>query len=421
MSIPILMLTTDKNSTTVDADRITIRQNEAGLVIIANLIDADNNAYDLTNCQVAFGENKNGGKMVADGDVEIVDKVGGQIKYKLNTAVYQESGDAWFEITDNTDKLIDTTTNFHIEVVKQADLPVDNENYWSKAEAMLTHVEAFMQKVENDVNANVAANADTLSAFITKFQQALDGYKAELTAYDEKYQKLDGDWDAELTKIKNDASVTNQQAIADFKIQREQLDTDFKTFESNLKDELNLQLTTINTQIKALQDSTIPDLQKKADAVSAKLDELKLDFNKVDFSTFVTKIDWEKVNQRVQGMYTNAEIDEKVSKAGKVLSVNGNKPNTSGDVTVPIPNIDGLGKVQSVNDVKPDADGNINVPIPDITEVKQDITTVQGQMSELQQSAMKSWAGTLSQYQALTSYDPMTIYFIISDYEVVIK
>ena len=51
----------------------------------------------------------------------------------------------------------------------------------------------------------------------------------------------------------------------------------------------------------------------------------------------------------------------------------------------------------------------------------QDLSNMQNQMTEMKQSMMRSWTGTLTQYQALTSYDPMTIYFIISDYEVVVK
>lgn len=51
----------------------------------------------------------------------------------------------------------------------------------------------------------------------------------------------------------------------------------------------------------------------------------------------------------------------------------------------------------------------------------QDLSNVQNQMTEIKQSMMKSWTGTLTQYQALTNYDPMTMYFIISDYEVVVK
>lgn len=76
---------------------------------------------------------------------------------------------------------------------------------------------------------------------------------------------------------------------------------------------------------------------------------------------------------------------------------------------------------KTVNNVKPDDKGNIPISIPDVEPIKKDITTVQGQMTEIKQSMMKSWAGTLTQYQALTSYDPMTMYFIISDYEVVVK
>ena len=51
----------------------------------------------------------------------------------------------------------------------------------------------------------------------------------------------------------------------------------------------------------------------------------------------------------------------------------------------------------------------------------QDLSNVQNQMTEIKQSMMRSWTGTLAQYQALTNYDPKTIYFIISDYEVVVK
>ncbi|WP_294836234.1 hypothetical protein [uncultured Lactobacillus sp.] len=50
-----------------------------------------------------------------------------------------------------------------------------------------------------------------------------------------------------------------------------------------------------------------------------------------------------------------------------------------------------------------------------------DYSNFQNQITEIKQSMMRSWTGTLTQYQALTSYDPMTMYFIISDYEVVVK
>lgn len=33
----------------------------------------------------------------------------------------------------------------------------------------------------------------------------------------------------------------------------------------------------------------------------------------------------------------------------------------------------------------------------------------------------RTWQGTLTEYQALESYDPLTVYYIISNYEVVVK
>ena len=135
----------------------------------------------------------------------------------------------------------------------------------------------------------------------------------------------------------------------------------------------------------------------------------------------------------------------------KQVSVNGGKPVSPddkgvADITVPNPDLSGYEtkvdaktahdaintelakRPQSVNSIKPDTNGNITLPIPDISGIKADISNVQsdlknvqGQITSNAQSAMKSWNGTLAQYQALTSYDPMTMYFIVSDYEVVVK
>ncbi|MCX8721216.1 BppU family phage baseplate upper protein, partial [Lactobacillus sp. B4010] len=269
MSIPILTLATDKNSTTVDADRITIRQSEAGLVINANIIDADNNAYNLTNCKVFFGENKDGGKMVDDEDVEIVDRIGGQIKYKLNTAVYQESGDAWFEITDNTNKLIDTTTNFHIDVIKQANLPVENENYWSRAENMLIHVQAFVQKVENDFNSNIANNDSQLNDLVKKFNQQLENYEKELADYDSKYQKLSNDWADELGKIKANANDQLSSLKSDYDAQKKAIQSAADNQLSANKTASDKAIAQIETDKQAAIKQANTDFQNKLASIQS--------------------------------------------------------------------------------------------------------------------------------------------------------
>lgn len=568
MSIPILTLATDKNSTTVDADRITIRQSEAGLVINANIIDADNNAYNLTNCKVFFGENKDGGKMVDDEDVEIVDRIGGQIKYKLDTAVYQESGDAWFEITDNVNKLIDTTTNFHIDVIKQANLPVENENYWSRAESMLIHVKAFVQKVENDFNSNISNNDSQLNDFVKKFNQQLENYQKELADYDGKYQKLSNDWTNELSRIKANANdqlsslksdydnqkkaiqsvADNQlsanktvsdkaiaqietdkqaaikQANTDFQAKLASIQSDYNTWKVNAIDDFQSQINKLAVELKNSEDDQAK-LQQAIDSANKAIANI----NNVDFTKFAHLSD-------LENYYDKATMDQKLAQAGKLkqISINGGDPINPGadgvaKLNIPQPDLSVLEtktdakaahdtltadiakRVLSVNDITPDKDGKVVLPdfnhptkifkdakvdpntltttgiyelknsdlqlnldsLPGFTQTNatygyilvvnnaaldntfqviicrqmhdfildyryinntyndypkfnrvintQDLSNVQNQMTEIKQSMMKSWTGTLTQYQALTSYDPMTIYFIISDYEVVVK
>ena len=568
MSIPILTLATDKNSTTVDADRITIRQSEAGLVINANIIDADNNAYNLTNCKVFFGENKDGGKMVDDEDVEIVDRIGGQIKYKLNTAVYQESGDAWFEITDNVNKLIDTTTNFHIDVIKQANLPVENENYWSRAESMLIHVKAFVQKVENDFNSNISNNDSQLNDFVKKFNQQLENYQKELADYDGKYQKLSNDWTNELSRIKANANdqlsslksdYDNQkkaiQSVADNQLSANktvsdkaiaQIETDKQAAIKQANTDFQAKLASIQSDYNTWKVNAIDDFQSQINKLAAELknsedDQAKLqqaidsankaiaNINNVDFTKFAHLSD-------LENYYDKATMDQKLAQAGKLkqISINGGDPINPGadgvaKLNIPQPDLSVLEtktdakaahdsltadiakRVLSVNDITPDKDGKVVLPdfnyptkifkdakvdpntltttgiyelknsdlqisldgLPGFTQTNatygyilvvnnasldntfqviicrqmhdfildyryinktyndypkfnrvintQDLSNLQNQMTEIKQSMMKSWTGTLTQYQALTSYDPMTIYFILSDYEVVIK
>lgn len=115
----------------------------------------------------------------------------------------------------------------------------------------------------------------------------------------------------------------------------------------------------------------------------------------------------------------------------KQISVNGGtpvSPDSKGiaNLTIPAPDFSPLEaeikkRPLTVNNIAPDSKGNVPLSIPDVSGIKNDIQNMQNQITSNALSAMKSWTGTLSQYQALTSYDPMTMYFIISEYEVVVK
>ncbi|RMC49615.1 hypothetical protein [Lactobacillus sp. ESL0228] len=50
-----------------------------------------------------------------------------------------------------------------------------------------------------------------------------------------------------------------------------------------------------------------------------------------------------------------------------------------------------------------------------------DLQNLQSQITTNYQNTMKTWVGTLEQYQSMATHEPMTVYYIISDYEVVVK
>ena len=50
-----------------------------------------------------------------------------------------------------------------------------------------------------------------------------------------------------------------------------------------------------------------------------------------------------------------------------------------------------------------------------------DLQNLQSQISTNYQNTMKTWVGTLEQYQSMATHEPMTVYYIISEYEVVPK
>lgn len=394
--------------------------------------------------------------------------------FLLPDELTQKTGEVpcFFYIKDDENGIVASTTKFSYQV----------EAKFTDEERSISYVSALerLQKIFQDYieNAKISINNITDSS-----NQAVQNCKNELKATADNANQLISDWKTELsnqqqkiTDLQNAWKTQTEQINADYDTQKQaiksdaettinQINTDKKAALKQANDDFQNQLASIQSDYDSWKTSTIADFQKQLDKLAAELKDdedaqiaLKqaiADANQaiekiqdVDFTKFAHLSD-------LENYYDKATMDQKLAEAGKLkqISVNGGTPvdpdhNGVANLEIPQPDLSSLETkadaktvhdsltediskkadsselskyAKSVNDVKPDADGNINVPIPDITEVKQDITTVQGQMSELQQSAMKSWAGTLSQYQALTSYDPMTIYFIISDYEVVIK
>lgn len=479
MSLALITLPTNKSISTVSDHVRKIGQGEKGQKLDVIVTDANGSGYDLTDRIITFSENKDGGKIVSDNETahfNVTDEKAGRFTYTLAEAVYAASGIAWFDISSKDGDIIDTTKSFNIDVIQDETIHVNNDNYVSSLTALEIHYKAVIQKTEDDrdalfkkwqadIDQLIKTGNTNIQFVIDNANQLISSWKTELSNQQQKIADLQTAWKAQTEQINSDYQAQKQAIKSDAETTINQINTDKKAALKQANDDFQNQLASIQSDYDAWKTSTIADFQTQLDKLAAELKDdedaqvaLKqaiADANQaiekiqdVDFTKFAHLSD-------LENYYDKATMDQKLAEAGKLkqISINGGTPvdpddNGIAKLTIPQPDLSDLEtkanakaahdsinsaialKADSkdlkkypltVNDTKPDTTGNIQLDIPDSTKINQDISTVQGQMAEIKQSAMKSWAGTLSQYQALTNYDPMTIYFILSDYEVVIK
>lgn len=454
-----------------------IGQGEKGLTLEVIVTDANSNGYDLTDKNINFSENKVGGKIVSDSTTESFERLddkAGRFRYKLADAVYAASGSAWFDISSKDGSVIDTTKSFDIDVIEDATIHINNDNYVSTLTALETHYKAVIQRAEDD-------NATLLAKFNQQFKDAVDSGNRNIQQVIDSANKLIAEWNAELSneqqaliKLRNDWKKQTEQINADYQAQKatiqsdanetiNKIDTDKQAAIAKANEDFQRKLDSIQSDYNTWKQTTIADFQKKLDKLEKELsddedaqaelqkaidkaNEAILQIKGVDFTQFAHLSD-------LENYYDKSTIDEKLKTAGKLkqISVNGGTaigPDDNGiaNITVPDPDLSELEtkddakkahelineelakRPQSVNGITGDNNGDITLPMPDISGVKTDISKVQSGLQDIQnqvtsnaQKSMKAWHGTLAQYQALTSYDSMTMYFIVSDYEVVVK
>ena len=83
--------------------------------------------------------------------------------------------------------------------------------------------------------------------------------------------------------------------------------------------------------------------------------------------------------------------------------------------------IENAGQVKTVDGIAPDEDGNVETGRYTNAEIDQRVTDINSNIAALDQITMKTWIGTLEQYQSLPKHDSDTIYYVISSYAVVVK
>ena len=423
VAITDLVLNTDKSSSDINNDKITIRQSERGLVLNATIKDKDGTNYDLSGKTVQFAENKDGAKLVLDEDVQIDSSKQGVIHYTLNREVYSASGTAWFEIITNSGEVIDTTQNFYIDVLRDAEINVANDNYISSLNGLIAHVKVAGDKAQETINDLVAQltqdvnskkqEADNISAELTKkFDDKMTDLNNQLSDYQGKYNKLASDWATELQNISDKAT---SDINAKYAQKLKDLQSDYDTWKTKTVADFN---ATVDPIKKSIEQSTtdVASVKKLVQDTVAQMNVLNQDFDKIDFTKFVT-------GDQIKNYYTKTEVNNivadlrtKIANAGKVKTVNNVQPDSSGNIAIPTPDLSGL---ETKADAKKALDAKADKTDLDSKADRSDVTTLQSkvteqgtQIADLQKGNLKFVACTQEQYDALKDKDPNTIYAI---------
>lgn len=352
MSLRPITLKTDKSITPVSDDTRVLRSTEKGLVLDVTILNEDDSPYDLTDKNVSFSEIKESDRVVADdgsgeqsGKFNMIDKTKGHFSYQMTHQCYTASGTCFFQIKQD-DTIVDTTQDFYFQVKVDPTVKPINDSYVSSLIAMENHLLGATQKTQATIDQ---LNKDSSNAQ-QQAQAVLTKINSDFTDYSNKYNTLAASWQAQekaindaATKQLADLKTSNQADIeAAVKSINDQRDAALK----QLNDEKTKELADIQSDYTSWKTSTVKDfndtVQPIKDSISendqklttvsnqvsdavASMDSLKQQFDKVDFSKFVT-------GDTIKNYYTKEETDLRLQQAGKVKSVDNIQPDSNGNI-----------------------------------------------------------------------------------------
>lgn len=440
-------------------DTRVLRSTEKGLVLDVTILNEDDSPYDLTGKNLSFSEIKESDRVVADdgtgeqsGKFTMIDQTKGHFSYQMTHQCYTASGTCFFQIKQD-DTIVDTTQDFYFKVKVDPTVKPINDSYVSSLIAMENHLLGATQKTQAAIDQLSKDSSDAQQ----QAQAILTKINSDFTDYSNKYNKLSSDWQAQAKAINDaatkqlaDLKTSNQADIeAAVKSINDQRDAALK----QLNDEKTQELADIQSDYNSWKTTTVKDfndtVQPIKDSISANdqklttvskqvsdavtsMDSLKQQFDKVDFSKFVT-------GDTIKNYYTKEETDLRLAQAGKVKTVDGNSPDSNGNVVskaviycdspqaaydastkdkfhlyaydmnneategyvagqrvtietlhndiqtlqsqmsskANTSDLANLGKVKTVNGNQPDGNGNVNVPAPDLSgyATKADLAT----------------------------------------------
>ncbi|MES5177631.1 BppU family phage baseplate upper protein [Lactobacillus crispatus] len=352
MSLRPITLKTDKSITPVSDDTRVLRSTEKGLVLDVTILNEDDSPYDLTDKDVSFSEIKESDRVVADdgtgeqsGKFNMIDRTKGHFSYQMTHQCYTASGTCFFQIKQG-DTIVDTTQDFYFQVKVDPTVKPINDSYVSSLIAMENHLLGATQKTQATIDQ---LNKDSSNAQ-QQAQAVLTKINSDFTDYSIKYNKLSSDWTAEAKSIQDAANqqlanlkTSNQAditaAVKSITDQRDaalkQLNDDKTKALADLQADYNAWKTStvkdFNDTVQPLKDSIsendqkLTTVSKQVSDTVVSMDSLKQQFDKVDFSKFVT-------GDTIKNYYTKEETDLRLQQAGKVKSVDNIQPDSNGNI-----------------------------------------------------------------------------------------
>lgn len=346
-----LTLQINKVNISVDRDRLKYDQNERGKIVDVTVLDTDGlKAYDLTGKNIRFfdlkqgtppkvisddGSTSTGGKFIRTPEN---DKLG-KFSYQFQEFTYQQSGEAHFEFYTDKDH-VDVTSNFAIDIIAEGQIAPDNSSYVSSMAELIDQLKAATDHASDSIGA-LTTTSDAAKKAATDAIQAM---RDQVATYATQVTDAQASWTAQSKKINDDAA--NQLASLKTKDQNEiaaavksiadQRDAAISDLNKKAHDQLgSIQSDYSNWKNKTVADfnSTVDPIKKAIEQnndtltqVTKSVAEVKKEFDSVDFTKFAKLSD-------LSNYYTKAEVDARLSSAGRVKTVDNIQPDSSGNIT----------------------------------------------------------------------------------------
>lgn len=274
MSLAQIVLTTNKTTSNVGDYVRKIGQEERGQILPVVITGANGEAYDLSDKNLVFSENKDSGKYVVDdgkdtrsGKFILTDPQNGKFSYTLQEQVYPESGTAWFDIVSADGTVLDTTVSFRFVVIPAPTLHVNDNNYSSTLEALQAHYQGVIKNTETQTQNLINSLTDKINQAISNGQRdvanQLTDMRNQLQAIQNRENGLIQNWTADFNTRK-----------ADF----DKLKSDWQAQSKSISDSYQAKINEINTQaqsqhdsIQAAADQQLKNNQSANDAEIAKI------------------------------------------------------------------------------------------------------------------------------------------------------